>query len=101
MSQGVGRLGFNRSEKTFFGTSKQPVDQAFIRRNCPPSEPVIASVETLDFELLPRFNVILLPKFGRQHNLTFRGNRRFHKCKISSYLCLGQAVGLSKRSQGY
>jgi len=44
------------------------VDHAFIRQRTP-FEPVQATIEPLELELLARFDAVSLPDFSRQHDL--------------------------------
>jgi len=58
-------------EPAFGWTRQQEFYQAFIAPPLFPLEQVLAAIEPFDLELLASFNAILLPDFGRQHNLTF------------------------------
>jgi hypothetical protein len=46
---------------------------------------ILAWLNALDIKFFARLNAVFAPHFSRQHDLSFRGNRRSHGSKISSY----------------
>ena len=67
-------------------TGEQPVDGALVRRSRTPDEAIVPTVQTLDVELLPRFNTVHLPERCRQNDLALGGDGGLHIGKIPSYL---------------
>src|SRR5438128_4084 len=57
-SQRIRRLRVDADEEVLLRTGEQPVDGAFVRRSRPPDEAIVPTVETLDLELLPRFDTV-------------------------------------------
>ncbi len=74
----LGGFGFNGYKEILFGAGQQPVYKTLVRSGCAPDEPVFTVVDSLDVELLPGLNAILLPDFRREHNLAFGRNFRLH-----------------------
>jgi hypothetical protein len=72
ISQYVGRFRRDRNEKALPGTGEQPIDHAFIWRERTLFEPVFATIETFDVELLARFDPVLLPDLSGEDDLAFR-----------------------------
>ena len=58
------------TKNPFLRAGKEPIDHAVIRARRATDQPVLATVEALDFELLPRLDAILPAKLGQQHDLT-------------------------------
>ena len=83
--QVVGRFRGHSHEEPLLRTCKQPVRHSLIGRWFAPPQSILTAVDPLDFKLLTRFDVILLPDGRRQHNLSFARNACVHSCKISSY----------------
>jgi hypothetical protein len=44
----------------------------------------LSAVDAFDAEFLVRFDVVLVAEFGREDDLAFAGDSRFHKGEISA-----------------
>jgi hypothetical protein len=58
-----------RERKSPSRDCEQPIDHAFIRRDRTPFEPIFATIETFDVELLAGFDPVLLPDLSGQDDL--------------------------------
>jgi hypothetical protein len=56
----------------------QPIHEALVRLGRQSDEPVLAALDALDLELLPRLDRVDLANLGRQHDLALGGNDGFH-----------------------
>jgi hypothetical protein len=79
MAAWVRGFRFDWDEEVLFGAGEQPVHQTVIGPKLAPHEPVHASFDPLDLELLSRLDAVTLPDISRQHNLALRQNGRFHQ----------------------
>ncbi len=77
-SQRIGRLGVDGHEEVLLRTSEQPVDGALVLPSCTPDEAIVATIETLDVELLSRFDTVHLPELCRENDLALRGDGGLH-----------------------
>jgi hypothetical protein len=83
--------------KALPGTGEQPVDHAFFGCHRTPFEPVFATIETFDVELLAGFDPVLLPDLGGQDDLApFDDTVVFIACKIASCIATSK-IGLERR----
>ena len=68
----------SQTDEDEFEAKMKPVHEALVRRRRVAHEPVFATVEALDFKLLPRLDAILPADFRREHDLAFAGYARRH-----------------------
>jgi len=74
----VGRLRpIEWYKKALDRTCEQPVNQTFVWSPRLPCQPILATLNSFDLELLPRLNAVLLADFGGQNDLAFGGYGRF------------------------
>lgn len=59
-------------------TREQPVEDALVLRSYAPSEAIIAAIQPLDIEFLPRFDPIDLPEFRGQYDLSLGRDGGLH-----------------------
>lgn len=52
-------------------TGEQPIYDTFVGGSRAPHKTVIPTINTLDFELLPRFDSVQVSEFRRQNDLSF------------------------------
>ncbi len=84
-SKRIRRLRVDGHEEVLRGTRKQPIDGTLVLPTCAPDEAVVPAIETLDVELLSRFDGVHLLQVRRQNDLTPGGYGCLHRSKISSY----------------
>src|ERR1039457_2080929 len=85
-SQRIRRLRVDGHEEVLLRTGEQPVDGTLVLRSRTPDEAIVPTIETLDVELLPRFDTVHPPELCRQNDLALGGDDCLHGGKISSYL---------------
>jgi hypothetical protein len=91
-SRGIGRFRFDRKKKVLVRTREQPVYGTLVSWSSAPNEAIVATIKTLDVELLPRLDPVHLPEFCWQNNLAFGRDASLHQYEISSYLCQCQML---------
>ena len=98
-SQRIRRLRVDRDEKVLPRTGEEPFNGALVRRSRTPDEPIIPMIDTLDVELLPRFDTVHPPELGRQNDLALGRDGGLRAGKIPSYLPRCQALRPGGRDQ--
>jgi len=69
MVKRVRRFGIERDEKILFGTCQQPIDQSLVDWWPTTNQTVMTWLDAFDVELLPRLDMIEMPKLSRQNEL--------------------------------
>ena len=77
-SHRVGGLEFDWNKETLFWTCEEPVDYAVVQGSRSPLELILTAIKPYDVELLASFDAVPPSQLGRQHDLTFQRNPRFH-----------------------
>src|SRR5882724_11121252 len=83
----VGRFrAVDRPKPPFDRALSKHIEQSRVPRQRGSLQPIFTRLNPLDVKLLARLDSVLLPEFGRKHDLAFAGDAGFHLGKIVSYL---------------
>ena len=74
----MGRIRLYRDEEILLGTGTEPVQNTVISGWRKAHQSILAFVDSLDLEFLPRFDAVLTAEFHGKNDSAFGGNRSFH-----------------------